>query len=103
MEITNKKLTNDELRKAGLLIVKASELGIDCSGYGQLDVNYNSGNVYLWLEDYPFTLFIGLWSDHVYVLWSNPENGEEVETAAGVHTLESLLDWCEQLYNEMQA
>ena len=101
MEIKS-NLCSNSTRKIGLLITKAAELGMNVGGYGEADENPNSGNVYLWPEDYPFTLFIGLWSDCIYAVWSNPENGDEVETAVGCHTLQSLSDWAESLYNQMQ-
>jgi len=102
MDITNKKLTNNELRKAGLLLIKAAELGMDCSGYGQLDVNYNSGNVYLWLEDYQFTLYISLGSDSVWAVWSNPYDGEEGETDTEGKTLNELEEWAASLSDEAE-
>jgi hypothetical protein len=90
----NSKMCANELRKAGLLLVKASSLGMDVSGYGMLDVNLNSGNVYLWLEDYDFCLYIGLGSDDVVACWSSPEDGREefytLEDCTSLHTLE---DW----------
>ena len=57
MEI-KQNLCANALRKVALLITKASDLGMDISGYGEAAENQHSGNVYLWLEDYPFTLFI---------------------------------------------
>lgn len=77
MEINNKNMCSYELRKAGLLITEAANIGRDVSGYGQLDVNPNSGNVYLWLEDYPNTMYISLGSDTIYYSYSCPECGNE--------------------------
>ena len=91
-------LCNNAMRKIGLLLTVASNLGMDCSGYGFADENKNSGNVYLWLEDYPFTLFIGLGSDNVYASWSNPEDGEEVEIDVDGMSLDDLYDWASDLY-----
>ena len=101
MEIKS-NLCSNATRKIGLLITKAAELGMDVGGYGEADENKHSGNVYLWLEDYPFTLFIGLGQDDIYALWTNYENGDEYETAVDGHNLESLIGWCEGLYIEMQ-
>ena len=83
-------------------MTKASDLGMDLSGYGQADVNPNSGYVYLWLEDYPFTLYIDLGSDTVYASWSNYYNGEEDQTSTEGETLESLIQWCEDLEKEIE-
>lgn len=101
MEIKS-NLCSNATRKVGLLIVKASELGMDLSGYGFADENCNSGNVYLWLEDYPFTLYIGLGSDTIYALWTNPNDGEEIETETEGKTLSELEDWAAQLYSESE-
>lgn len=103
MEITNKNLCSNELRKIALLMTKASDLGMDLSGYGFADMNPNSGHVYLWLEDYPFTLFISLGSDDIWALWSNPEDGEEVVTnVIDEMTLDNLYDWVQQLELESE-
>ena len=101
MEI-NSNLCSNATRKIALLITKASDLGMDISGYGFADENKNSGNVYLWLEDYQFTLYIGLGSDDIYALWSNPMNGEEEEIEVGTKTLAQLELWTEQLYTEAE-
>jgi hypothetical protein len=48
------------------------------SGYGQADLNPNSGNTYVWLEDYPVTPYIGLGGDdEICFLFSCPGCGEE--------------------------
>jgi hypothetical protein len=101
MEI-NTHVCSNETRKIGMLITKAAELGMDVSGYGCADVNKWSGNVYLWLEDYGFTLYIGLNSDDIYALWSNPEDGEEVEVKVGNMTLTDLENWAIDLYNQAE-
>jgi hypothetical protein len=98
MEIKS-NLCSNATRKIGLLITKASELGMDVSGYGFADENNNSGNVYLWLEDYPFTLYIGLGSDTIYALWSNPNDGEEIEIDVEGKSLSELEDWAQKLYS----
>jgi hypothetical protein len=80
------------------LITKAAELGMQLDGYGFADENKNSGNVYLWLEDYPFTLYIGLGSDNIYANWSNPNDGEEIELDISKMNLSQLEDWAYALY-----
>lgn len=96
MEIKS-NLCSNATRKIGLLIVCAANLGMDISGYGDAEENQNSGNVFLWLEDYPFTLYIGLGSDTIYAMWSNPDDGEEHEIAVGSQSLDDLCDWCYSL------
>ena len=101
MEIKS-NLCSNATRKIALLITKASDLGMDISGYGFADENQNSGNVYLWLEDYQFTLYIGLGSDDIYASWSDPMNGDEEEIEVGNKTLAQLELWAEQLYTEAE-
>lgn len=84
---------NNELIKAGKLLVKAGELGMDVSGYGALDVNTTSGYVYLWTEDYNFTLFVDL-QGNVKALYSCPIDGEETikDTVSSITGLEKWAD-----------
>ena len=95
-------LCSNAVRKIGLLITKAAELGMQLDGYGFADENKHSGNVYLWLEDYPFTLYIGLGSDNVYALWSNPNDGEEIELDISKMNLSQLEDWAYALYDSAE-
>jgi len=95
-------LCSNAVRKIGLLITKAAELGMQLDRYGFADENKNSGNVYLWLEDCPFTLYIGLVSDNVYALWSNPNDGEEIELDISKMNLSQLEDWAYALYDSAE-
>ena len=101
MEIKS-NLGNNQMRKVALLLTKASQLGMDISGYGFADENQHSGNVYLWLEDYPFCLFIGLGQDDIYANWSNPYDGEEHETEVESMSLAELYAWAEELSNDCE-
>ena len=84
-------------------MTKASDLGMDISGYGFADVNNNSGYTYLWLEDYPFTLFIGLGSVDIWALWSNREDGEETVTnVIDEMSLDNLYDWVSELEQQVE-
>ena len=98
MEI-NTKLSNNPMRKVALLITKASDLGMDISGYGYADENQNSGYVYLWLEDYPFTLFMRpCGDDEICALWTNSDDGEETEIdVTDSTTLDELQEWADDL------
>ena len=98
MEI-NQNLCSNALRKVALLITKASDLGMDISGYGEAGENQNSGNVYLWLEDYPFTLYIGLGSDTIYANWSSPIDGSEEDIDIEAMPLFDLEAWANDLNN----
>ena len=96
MEIKS-NLGNNQMRKVAILLTKASELGMDVSGYGFADENKHSGNVYLWLEDYSFTLYIGLGDDEVMANWSDPYDGEEHDTEVGDKSLYELEQWTTEL------
>ena len=102
MEI-NQNLCSNALRKVALLITKASDLGMDISGYGEAGENQNSGNVYLWLEDYPFTLYIGLGSDTIYANWSSPIDGSEEDIDIEAMPLFDLEAWANDLNNLAEA
>jgi hypothetical protein len=93
----NETLGNHAYRKIAKLLTKASDLGMDLSGYGEASENTSSGHVYLWLEDYPFTLFISLGADEVQALWSNPANGAETEIEVGQMSLFDLEHWAQTL------
>jgi hypothetical protein len=97
MEI-NQNLCANALRKVALLITKASDIGMDLSGYGQAAENPYSGNVYLWLEDYNFTLYIDLSGDDtITALWTDLDTGDEEITDASDMSLRELEDWAEEL------
>ena len=102
MEANYKNMGKWELEKAVFLQNVAVGLGMDLSGYGTVDVNPNSGYTYLWLEDYPFCLFMPisceLVVDYVSAMWSNPEDGEEHEFNLDKNTtLSDLEAWVKEL------
>lgn len=101
MEI-QKDLCSNELRKVALLITKASELGMDLSSYGELGVNQSNGNVYLWNENYNFSLFIDLGDDTIQACWTNFNNGDEEIIDATNESLYSLEDWVRNNQNKME-
>lgn len=84
-----------ERKKALFLIDVADELGMDTDGYGAIGVNEYSGYTYLWLEEYPFTLYMDINCDlkinDVWAIVSNPEDGEEYEFQPQKFTLDELL------------
>jgi hypothetical protein len=97
----SQELCANELRKSALLITEASRLSMDISGYGEIGVNQSNGNVYLWLEDYPFALFIDLGSDDIQACWTDNNNGNEEFTDTANMSLNDLYQWVE--YNEAVA
>ncbi len=91
------KPTSNEYAKAGRLITKAGALGMRLDGYGALDVNLGSGYVYLWLEDYPFTLYVDL-GNNLNAVYSCPYDGDETIKGIGSRTTLASLDaWCARL------
>ena len=93
-----------ELEKAVFLQKIAVDLGMDLTGYGEVSVNPNSGYTYLWLEDYSFTLYMPinceLVKTDVVALWSNPNDGEEIEMELEADTrLSDIEDWAQDLYD----
>ena len=98
MEINTKGMVNNELRKAALLIAKACDMNMDLTSYGEVGVNEYSGNVFLWVEDYPFTLYIPIGERNtIYALWTNTENGDEISTPTHGKNLDRLMKWCDSL------
>ena len=103
MDCNLNKMCDWERKKAIFILGLAeNNLDMDCSGYGELAVNPNSGYTYLWLEDYPFTLYMpidcALVKTDVVALWTNPEDGEEIEyELKNETTLDDLINWCETL------
>ena len=89
-----------EQKKALYLLQQALELCIEI-GYGELAVNQSSGYTYLWLEYYPFTLYMpincDLSVDDIWAMWTNPEDGEVEEIPLGKNSLSDLYNWVKTL------
>ena len=77
------KLQGWELEKALYLINIANKIKMELNEYTIIDVNNNSGYVYLWNENYNFSLYMPinceLQKSDVYALYSDFDNGEETE------------------------
>ena len=92
-----------ELEKAMFLLKTAKELNMDVNtSESILSVNNNSGYTYLWCENYNFTLFMPisceLTRENVYVLWTNLENGEEIEeNFTEFFNLKDIENWANEL------
>jgi hypothetical protein len=98
MQFNTDKMCANEIRKGALLITKASDIDMDMGCYGEVAVNPHSGNVYLWLEEYPFSLFIGLGgSDRIMACWNSGYTDKEEIIDAHDATLHDLETWAENL------
>ena len=99
----NQNLCHNAIRKGALLMTKADDLGMRLDCYGELGENQSSGHVYLWLEDYNFTLYIDLGSDDIKALWSSPVDGrEEIISIDGMGYLD-IEEWSFDLDNQVEA
>jgi hypothetical protein len=102
MEIS-KNLGSYQLEKVGALLCRAGKLGMDVSGYGKADENPNSGYVYLWLEDYNFTLYIDIPYSGIFAMWTHPEHGaEEGMPVLDCTTLAEINNWVASLDAEAE-
>ena len=95
----------------GALAYAASVLGMDVNAKGHIGVSPSCGNTYLWLEDYPFTLFIPPCVDDypfsrdipphddykIYALWVAYDHGAGEEININGETLSSLCEWGNKL------
>lgn len=96
MEIKQNLCANAQ-RKAALLITKASDLGMDLYSYGEVGENQSNGNVYIWLEDYPFSLYIDLGSDTIKACWNSTMTDSEEIVEVGKQCLFELQSWAYKL------
>ena len=101
MEYKLNSMCDWERKKAIFLMGIAEDLGINCSGYGEIAVNSNSGYTYLWSEDYNFSLYMPISCDlkksDIVALWTNSEDGEEREFNLKEDTiLEDIEAWAEE-------
>jgi hypothetical protein len=101
MEI-QENLCANAIRKIALLITKASDLGMDLSGYGHAAENNSNGNVYLWLEDYTFTLFISLGDDAINACWSSLYTDDEEIIPVDAMKLYQLEAWTDEMERHYQ-
>ena len=105
MKYNFETMTDWELDKANFLIQTARKLGMNLKGYGEVSVNQNSGYTYLWSEDYPFTLYMPisceLDKESVYVLYTNMENGDEIEESlVEFEDIDAIYRWVDLLENQ---
>ena len=96
-------------RKKAIYLMNVAEnyLNIDLSEYGLIGVNSNSGNVYLWVESYPFCLYLPinceLTINDIYVSYTNFFNGEESEESlSNFKDTDEIIDWCDKIEREFK-
>lgn len=93
-----------EKEKALFLVKVAQNLGWN-NDDSIIGLNQNSGYTYIYNENYSYTLFMPISCDlkksDVYALWTNSENGDEIECElSDDDTLNSLFEWVKECENE---
>ena len=108
METSKLNTMCDWERQKAIFLMNYAEntLGMNLSSYGEIGVNPNSGYTYLWLEDYSFCLYMpincDLSTDDIYCLWTNNENGEEIDMSCkDVISIKDLYDFVEECENSI--
>lgn len=93
-------------RKKAIYLMEIAEnyLNMDTSGYGELNVNQNSGYTYIWLEDYEFCLFLPIDCDlkiqDVRVMYTDFETGEETDVSLyNFNNLQGIYNWISCIKN----
>ena len=81
--IDTKHMSRKQLINVGRLIAKAGELDFPIdNSMTQIGYNTTFGNVYLWCEDIPYTIFVSDFDNKIKALYSCPYDGEEVERSS---------------------
>ena len=101
MEIKINDMCDWERQKAVFLMGVAEDLGISLNDYGEVAVNSSSGYVYIWSENYNFSLYMPinyeLKKSDVVALWTSSKDGEEREfNLKEDTTLEEIEKWAEE-------
>jgi hypothetical protein len=107
MKLDFEKLSGWELTKAIYLVKQAKVLGMALNGYGEIDVNPNSGYTYLWSEDYPFTLYMEIdcrLNEHdIWVLYTDSDNGDEIEKRLSeFEDIDAIYTWIDLMEESKQ-
>ena len=102
MEFKLNEMCDWERKKAIFLMGVAEDLGYNLKDYGECAVNKNSGYVYVWSENYSFSLYMPinceLVKSDIYALWTNSINGNEEEMSLTNNTtLKEIDEWAESL------
>lgn len=93
-----------ELEKALYLIKVAKDLNMQLGEFTIVDVNNTTGNVYLWDENYMFSLYMPinceLQKSDVYVLYTDFDNGDEIEIdLADITNVDEIEYWINDIEN----
>ena len=100
----SQKLQGWELEKALYLIKVANQINMQLSEYTIVDVNNISGYVYLFDDNYNFSLYMpincDLIKDDVYALYIDFDNGDEHEIdLSSISDVEQIENWIDDLIN----
>lgn len=100
----SEKLQGWELDKALYLIKVANQINMDLSEYTIVDVNNTSGYVYLFDDNYNFSLYMpincDLIKDDIYALYTDFDNGDEHEIdLSSINDVEQIENWIDDLIN----
>jgi len=99
MNINFENMGDNETLKVCELIKKAIKLEWD-NNYSEVGVNENNGNVYIYNEMIPYTLFIDL-SDDLMACKTDYETGEEDIIEVGEMSWFELEKWGEEPIEEI--
>ena len=95
--IDTKHMSRKQLLNVGRLIAKAVELDFPIdSSMTQIGYNTNYGNVYLWCEDIPYTIFVSDFDSKIKALYTCPYDGEETERNCS-NDEGAMMKWAEKL------
>ena len=95
--IDTKHMSRKQLLNVGRLIAKAGELDFPIdNSMTQIGYNATYGNVYLWCEDIPYTIFVSDFDSKIKALYSCPYDDEEVERNCS-NNENAMMKWAEKL------
>ena len=106
MQTNLDKMCQWERKKAIYLMdIAENKLNMDLSDYGFCGVTQNSGNVYIWSESYPFSLYLPinceLTESDVIVLYTDSNHGEETElTLNNFDDIDDIYKWIEKIEDQ---
>jgi uncharacterized protein (DUF302 family) len=100
----SEKLQGWELEKALYLIKVANQINMEFSEYTIIGVNNNSGYVYLFDDNYNFTLYMPFNCDlikgDVYAQYTDFDNGEEYEIdLSTISDVSQIENWINKIIN----
>jgi predicted RNA-binding Zn-ribbon protein involved in translation (DUF1610 family) len=82
MKLTN-TFTGADASRLSDCIQYAAANDLKITEHTQAGINQNSGNVFLWDEDWPACIYVGLGDSKATMSWSCPNCGEEVDCDKG--------------------